>query len=144
MKNTFTVTDNQTNKTYEFDILASTRGPNVVDISTFYAKTGKFTYDNGFTSTASCKSSITFIDGVKGELRYRGVPIEELASNHSYLETCYLLLNEELPTKKQLQEFDLELRHRSLLHEDLRHLFQQTQGLEVFGSLESQRLNTPY
>lgn len=123
MKNTFTVIDNQTNQSYEFDIMASTRGPDVVDISTFYAKTGKFTYDNGFTSTASCKSAITFIDGAKGELRYRGIPIEELASKHSYLETCYLLLNEELPTQEELLEFDLELRHRSLLHENLRHLF---------------------
>jgi citrate synthase len=123
MKNTFTITDNQTGETYEFDILKSTRGPSVVDISTFYAKTGKFTYDNGFTSTASCKSSITFIDGAKGELRYRGLPIEELASKHTYLEVCYLLLNDELPNKEQLLEFDLELRHRSLLHENLRHLF---------------------
>ena len=117
------MTDNRTNKTYEFDILDATRGPNVVDISTFYSKTGMFTYDNGFTSTASCKSEITFIDGNKGELRYRGIEIEELAQNHTYLDTCYLLLNSRLPNKKELLEFDLELRHRSLLHENLRHLF---------------------
>jgi len=123
MKNTFTMTDNQTGKSYEFDILESTRGPSVVDISTFYSQTGKFTYDNGFTSTASCASTITFIDGGKGELRYRGLSIEDLASKHSYLESCYLLLNGELPTSKELLEFDLELRHRSLVHENLRHLF---------------------
>ena len=121
--NTVTIIDNRTDKSYEFDILESTRGPSVVDISTFYSETGMFTYDNGFTSTANCISEITFIDGPKGELRYRGIEIEELALNHSYLETCYLLLNGELPTKKELLEFDLELRHRSLLHESLRHLF---------------------
>ena len=124
MKNSMTITDNRDGKTYEFDILDATRGPSVVDISSFYTQTGMFTYDNGFTSTASCKSEITFIDGVKGELRYRGIEIEELALNHSYLESCYLLLNSKLPNKKELLEFDLELRHRSLIHESLRHLFQ--------------------
>ncbi len=123
MKNSITMTDNRTDKSYEFDILDATRGPSVVDISTFYAKTGMFTYDNGFTSTASCKSKITFIDGAKGELRYRGIAIEELATNHTFLETCYLLLNSKLPNKTELKEFDLELRHRSLVHENLRHLF---------------------
>ena len=123
-KNTFTMIDNQTNERYEFDTIKSTRGPSVVDISSFYSQTGKFTYDNGFTSTASCKSEITFIDGIKGELRYRGIEIGELATNHSYLEVCYLLLNEKLPSEQELAEFDLEIRHRSLLHESLRHLFQ--------------------
>jgi citrate synthase len=124
MKNSFTMIDNQTNERYEFDVIESTRGPSAVDISSFYAQTGKFTYDNGFTSTASCKSEITFIDGMKGELRYRGVEIGELATKHSYLETCYLLLNEKFPNELELAEFDLEIRHRSLLHENLRHLFQ--------------------
>lgn len=123
MKNTVTMVDNSTSKTYEFNILDSTRGPNAVDISSFYSETGMFTYDNGFTSTASCKSDITFIDGAKGELRYRGIEIEKLAQEHSYLEVCYLLLNSSLPNKTELQEFDLELRHRSLIHENLRHLF---------------------
>ena len=123
MKNSITMTDNRTDESYEFSVLNATRGPDVVDISTFYAKTGMFTFDNGFTSTASCKSEITFIDGAKGELRYRGIEIEELANNHTYLETCYLLLNSKLPNEKELKEFDLELRHRSLVHENLRHLF---------------------
>lgn len=123
MKNTMTMIDNRNGKSYEFDIKDATRGPSVVDIGTFYAQTGMFTYDNGFTSTASCTSEITFIDGAKGELRYRGIPIEELATNHSYLETCYLLLNSKLPSEQELVEFDLELRHRSLLHENLKHLF---------------------
>lgn len=123
MKASVTLRDNRTGKEYEFDIYRATRGPSVVDISSFYSQTGMFTYDNGFTSTASCKSSITFIDGTKGELRYRGIEIEKLALSHSYLEVCYLLLNEKLPTDNELLEFDLELRHRSLLHENLRHLF---------------------
>ncbi len=123
MKNTITMINNRTNESYEFDILDPTRGPSVVDIATFYAKTGMFTYDPGYTSTASCKSDITFIDGAKGELRYRGIEIEELASKHSYLDVCYLLLNSELPTKEQSDDFDLELRHRSFLHEGLMNLF---------------------
>ena len=86
MKNTFTMTDNRTNESYEFDILDGTRGPSVVDISSFYAQTGMFTYDQGYTSTASTKSAITFIDGDKGELRHRGIEIEELVKNHSYLQ----------------------------------------------------------
>ena len=124
MKDSITIIDNRTNNSYEFEIRDATRGPSVVDISTFYSQTGMFTYDNGFTSTASCTSNITFIDGDKGELRYRGIEIEELATNHSYLEVCYLLLNSKLPSDKELLDFDLELRHRSLLHENLRHLFQ--------------------
>lgn len=124
MKSTVTVTDNRTSKSYEFDIVDASRGPSVVDISSFYTQTGMFTYDNGFTSTASCKSEITFIDGAKGELRYRGIEIEELTLKHNYLEVCYLLLNSKLPNKEELQDFDLELRHRSLVHENLRHLFQ--------------------
>lgn len=121
-KNTFTMINNRTNEKYEFNILDATRGPSVVDISSFYKQTGMFTYDVGYTSTASCQSNITFIDGEKGELRYRGIPIEELAENHSYLETCYLLLNGNLPTPEQRLDFDLELRHRSFLDENLRQL----------------------
>ncbi len=123
MKNTMTMTNNRTNESYEFDILDPTRGPSVVDISSFYAQTGMFTYDPGYTSTASCKSDITFIDGSKGELRYRGIKIEDLASKHSYLDVCYLLLNSELPSKGQSDDFDLELRHRAFLHEGLMNLF---------------------
>jgi len=123
MKNTMTMIDNRNGKSYEFDIKDATRGPSVVNIGSFYAQTGMFTYDNGFTSTASCKSTITFIDGAKGELRYRGIKIDELATKHNYLETCYLLLNSQLPNKNELLSFDLELRHRSLLHENLKNLF---------------------
>ena len=121
-KNSFTFTNNQTGEKYEFDILKSTRGPNVVDISSFYKQTGMFTFDVGYTSTASCISDITFIDGEKGELRYRGIEIDELANDHTYLETCYLLLNGSMPTKEQLLDFDLELRHRSFIDENLKNL----------------------
>jgi len=123
MKNTFTMTDNRTNKAYEFDIHSGTRGPDVVDISSFYSQTGMFTYDQGYTSTASTKSAITFIDGDKGELRHRGIDIEELVENHSYIEVCYLLLNKRLPTPEEAKSFDLELRHRSFIHERMRGLF---------------------
>ena len=123
MKKSVTITDNRTSSTYEYDILESTRGPDVVDITKFYAQSGMFTYDPGFTSTASCSSRITFIDGGKGELRYCGIDIEELASKHSYIDVCFLLLNSRLPTSNESKEFDLELRHRSFLHEGLKNLF---------------------
>jgi len=115
--------DNSIGKRYEYNILESTRGPSVVDIRSFFADTGMFTYDPGFTSTASCTSSITFIDGGKGELRYQGIPIEELANDHSYMETCFLLLNSRLPSREELIDFDLEIRHRAFLHDGLRYLF---------------------
>ena len=122
-KNSVTLTNNNTGENYEYNILEATRGPSVVDIRTFFQDTGMFTYDPGYTSTASCESKITFIDGGKGELRYRSIPIEDLAKNHSYMETCFLLLNSRLPSKKELNEFDLEIRHRAFLHEGMRHLF---------------------
>jgi len=122
-KNTVTLINNTTGKQYEYQILESTRGPSVLDIRSFFADTGMFTYDPGFTSTASCESTITFIDGGKGELCYRGLPIENLANNHSYLETCFLLLNSRLPSSEELMEFDLEIRHRAFLHDGLRYLF---------------------
>ena len=121
--NSVTLTDNRNGKQYEYEIMEGTRGPSVVDFRTFFPDTGMFTYDPGYTSTASCSSTITFIDGSKGELRYRGIPIETLATEHSYLETCYLLLNEHLPGKEELLDFDLELRHRAYIHEGLRTLF---------------------
>jgi len=120
---TITLNINGKKEDFTFNILKSTRGPNTLDLRKFYSQTGLFTYDVGFTSTASCSSKITFIDGIKGELKYRGINIEELASKYTYLETCYLLLHEKIPTKQELEEFDLELRHRSFLHEGLKHIF---------------------
>ncbi len=120
---TITITDNKTGKSYEFPVLQPTVGPNVIDIRTLYATTGMFTYDPGYTSTASCSSSITYIDGEKGELRYRGYDIETLATQHDYLEVCYLLLTGELPAKDEAQKFDAEMRKRSFVHEGLVKLF---------------------
>ncbi len=121
---TMTLIDNRTGEKYEYPILEGTRGPAAVDMRSFYKDSGMFSYDPGFTSTASCKSEITFINGEKGELRYRGLPIEELATGHSYLEVCHLLLEGELPTEEQLQNLDLELRHRAFLPEGLVRLSQ--------------------
>ncbi len=123
MAETVTLTDNRNGKNYTFDILEATKGQDVIDIRTLFKETGMFTYDPGFTSTASCSSSITFIDGGKGELRYRGYAIEDLALNKSYLEVCYLLLNGELPTFDELKSYDYELRKRAYVHEGLKNLF---------------------
>ncbi len=111
-------------KIYEYPILEGTRGPKVVDIRSFFKDTGMFTYDPGFTSTASCESKITFIDGGKGELRYRGKRIEELVKEYNYLEICYLLLNDKLPSKEEAKEFDNEIRHRSFVDEGMKKLFE--------------------
>src|SRR5438128_10790199 len=92
-------------QTFEFPVLSGTVGPEVIDIRSLYAKTGMFTYDPGFLSTASCNSTITYIDGDKGELLYRGFPIEQLAVHCDFLEVCYLLLNGELPDAKEKKAF---------------------------------------
>src|SRR5271166_1990618 len=93
-------------KSVELPIKAGTIGPSVIDIGKFYAQTSMFTFDPGYTSTASTESKITYIDGDAGVLLYRGYPIEELAEHGDFLETCYLLLNRELPTASQKAEFD--------------------------------------
>lgn len=123
IENTFTLINNRTGKQYKYNILNATKGPDVVDMRKFFQDTGMFSYDPAYTSTASCTSDITFIDGKKGELTYRGIAIEELASNHTYLESCFLLLNGNIPSPKELIEFDLEIRHRAFLHEGLRNIF---------------------
>ena len=120
---TMTLIDNRSGTRYEYPILEGTRGPAAVDLRSFYKDSGMFSYDPGFTSTASCRSEITFIDGEKGELRYRGIPIEELAERQSYIDVCYLLLNGELPSEHKAMEFDLELRHRAFLPESLVKLY---------------------
>ncbi|MGD0633915.1 MAG: citrate synthase [Beijerinckiaceae bacterium] len=99
-------------------------GPSVVDISKLYAQTGMFTYDPGFTSTASCESEITFIDGDEGVLLHRGYPIEQLAERGSFLETSYLLLYGELPTAEQAADFDRRIRHHTMVHEQMSRFFQ--------------------
>ncbi len=118
-----TLTDNRTGKSYELEILHPTAGPDLIDIRTLYKQTGMFTYDPGFTATASCSSEITYIDGAKGELRYRGYAIEDLALKKSYLDVCYLLLESHLPSTDELCAFDKELRKRSFVHEGIKNLF---------------------
>ena len=111
------------NNEIDYNVAEGTIGPDVIDISKLYSDTGKFTYDPGFTSTASCKSSITYIDGEEGILLYRGYPIEQLAEKGNYLETCYLLLNGELPNKKEFEEFDSIITNHTMVHEQLNRFF---------------------
>ena len=110
-------------KDYDFDIHKGTIGPDVVDISKLYSESGKFTYDPGFTSTANCKSNITYIDGEEGVLLYRGYPIDQLAEKGNYLETCYLLLNGELPTQEEYSKFEETINEYALVHEQLNRFF---------------------
>ena len=106
-------------KTYDFNIIKGSCGPDVVDLTSFYEKTGMFVYDPGFTSTASCSSEITYIDGEKGILLHRGYEIEELAENSDYPEVCYLLLNGDLPNKKEKDKFIQTLTNHTMLHEQI-------------------------
>ncbi|OXT00180.1 citrate (Si)-synthase [Notoacmeibacter marinus] len=110
-------------ESYEFDVHSGTLGPDVIDISSLYASTGVFTYDPGFTSTASCESDITFIDGEKGVLLHRGYPIDQLAEKGSFLETCYLLLYGELPNKSQMDDFEHRVTHHTMVHEQMNRFF---------------------
>jgi len=107
----------------EFPIYEGSVGPDVIDIRKLYGQTGKFTYDPGFMSTASCESRITYIDGDKGELLYRGYAIEDLAQNCNFLETCYLLLNGELPNEAQKDDFRYRVLHHTLVHEQMTRFF---------------------
>ena len=110
-------------KTIDFDVSDGVVGPSVIDISSLYAKTGLFTYDPGFTSTASCNSQITFIDGGKGQLLHRGYSIEDLATKGDFLETCYLLLYGELPNKSQKDDFVSRVTYHTMIHEQMSRLF---------------------
>ncbi|WP_025916420.1 citrate synthase [Herminiimonas sp. CN] len=107
----------------EMPIYSGTIGPDVIDIRKLYASTGKFTYDPGFMSTAACNSSITYIDGDKGELLYRGYPIEQLAVNCDFLETCYLLLNDELPNAAEKEQFVSLVTNHTMVHEQMQFFF---------------------
>jgi citrate synthase len=107
----------------DFPIYKGTIGPDVIDIRKLYGQTGKFTYDPGFMSTAACNSSITYIDGDKGELLYRGYPIEQLAVNCDFLETCYLLLNGELPSAAEKDKFVNTVTKHTMVHEQMQFFF---------------------
>src|SRR5450432_1864681 len=106
-----------------FPMLQGTIGPEVIDIRPLYAKTGRFTYDPGFMSTAACVSKITYIDGDKGELLYRGYPIEQLAVNCDFLEVCYLLLQGELPDATEKSEFVRNVTQHTMVHEQMSQFF---------------------
>jgi len=108
----------------EFPVYSGTIGPDVIDIRKLYAQTGKFTFDPGFMSTAACESAITYIDGDRGELLYRGYPIEELAVSCDYLETCYLLLHGELPSVDQKARFVTSVTYHTMVHEQMTRFFQ--------------------
>src|ERR1700747_2894557 len=110
-------------RSVEFPVLTGTMGPEVIDIRTLYARSGMFTYDPGYLSTASCSSAITFIDGDAGVLLYRGYPIEQLAEKSSFMEVAYLLLLGELPTAKQLAEFTGNIRYHTMINESLLRFF---------------------
>ena len=120
---TFSLSDNTTGEQVELDVRSGTIGPDVIDVSSLYPQTGVFTYDPGFASTASCSSSITYIDGAKGILLYRGCPIEQLAQKSSFLEVAYLLLNGELPSQAQLEAFIHSISTHTMMNETLLRLF---------------------
>ena len=101
----------------DFAVMSGTLGPDVIDIRKLYGATDQFTYDPGFTSTASCESKITFIDGEEGILLHRGYPIDQLAEQSDFLETCYLLLNGELPNGEQKDKFVHDITYHSMVHE---------------------------
>ena len=107
----------------EFPLISGSLGPDVIDIRKLYGTTEQFTYDPGFTSTASCESKITYIDGEKGILLHRGYPIDELAENSDFLETCYLLLNGDLPNQEKKDKFVHDITYHSMLHEQLAQFY---------------------
>ena len=110
-------------KNVELPIIVGSEGERAIDVSKLRAETGYITLDQGYGNTGSCKSDITFIDGEKGILRYRGYPIEELAEKSSFIETAYLLIWGELPTQEQLQSFSDLLTGHQMLHEGIRRHF---------------------
>jgi len=122
-EHTFTLTNNDTGESWELPVLEGSVGPRVIDVRRLYAETGHFTYDPGFTSTGSCQSGITYIDGDKGELLYRGYPIEQLALSSDYVETCYLLIYGDLPTQEQKDKFEHRITYHTMLHEQIHSFY---------------------
>ena len=118
-RNSFTMIDNRTGQSWELPIIDGVLGPSVVDIRRFYAETNMFTYDPGFTSTASCDSGITFIDGDAGILLHRGYRIEDLAEHSDFMEVCYLLLHGELPNAQDKAKFERNITYHTMLHEQM-------------------------
>ncbi|KUJ82359.1 citrate synthase [Ruegeria profundi] len=118
-----TATLNIHGEKYELPVHSPTAGPDVIDIRKLYSDAGVFTYDPGFTSTASCDSTITYIDGEKGELLHRGYPIDQLAEKSHFLEVCYLLLYGELPAAKELENFETTITRHTMLHEQMQYFY---------------------
>ncbi len=120
---TVTLIDNKTGKRFELPVIAGTEGPRVIDVRRLYADTGMFTFDPGYTSTASCESAITFIDGEAGVLRHRGYSIEDLAEHSEFMDVCYLLLNRELPNNREKAAFETSITRHTMLHDQLQYVF---------------------
>jgi citrate synthase len=118
-KETVTVTDNASGQKVELPLLSGTLGPKVIDIRKLYSDLGHFTFDPGYTATGSCESKITYIDGDKGELFYRGYPIQELAEHSDFMEVAYLLLKGELPTAADKKKFERDITLHTMVHEQL-------------------------
>jgi citrate synthase len=110
-------------QTYELPIIEGSEGERAIDISHLRQETGLITMDYGYANTGSCRSDITFMDGEKGVLRYRGIPVEQLAVHSTFVETAYLLIKGELPVQKELNRFSIMLNDHSMVHEDMRHFF---------------------
>lgn len=123
MSDTVTIIDDKTGKKLECPVIRGTYGVPVIDTKALYNELGFFTFDPGYTTTASCRSAITYLDGEQGILLHRGYPIEQLAEQSTYLEVCYLLLYGELPTREQYDEFRAELNRRNLVHEHLERFY---------------------
>ncbi len=121
--NHVTLTDHATGRSFDLPVMEGTEGPRVIDIRKLYAESGMFTYDPGFTSTASCESQITYIDGEKGILLHRGYSIEDLAEHCDFLEVCYLLLHGELPNAEELESFESTITNHTMVHEQLLNFF---------------------
>ncbi len=120
---TVTLVDNESGKKYELPVIPGSTGPKVIDVRRLYGDTGYFTYDPGFTSTGSCESAITYIDGDEGILLYRGYQIQDLAEHSDYMETCYLLLFGELPTPEQKTKFVHDVTHHTMLQEQINSFY---------------------
>src|SRR5690606_14875972 len=118
------VTLNAGDKSVSLPVLKPTLGNGCIDVSKLTRETGLFTYDSGFTATASCKSAITYIDGDNGVLLYRGYPIEQLAEHSSFLEVAYLLMNGELPSAGEFEKFEDKVTHHTMMHESLKNFLQ--------------------
>ena len=120
---TVTLIDNSSGKKVDMPILSGSAGPRVIDVRRLYADTGMFTYDPGFTSTASCDSGITYIDGDDGVLVHRGYPIDELAEKSDFMEVCYLLLHRELPNAAEKDLFVKTITNHTMVHEQLTYFY---------------------